>query len=185
MRPRQIADESFSEERAVGHMITATVRKYFAILMVIVIVFWGSMLLGGYGDELAQVDDALLASDMLETPTMQPDDTLTQTLPITQQYLSELSVHVANGNRFAMNYVVEGDGQLLAQGSVDQLVPETRTVTLLDSNVDVSAYEMVTLRLTVMDGNDVTLFYGNMIQLARGMVAMPELNETSSLTQNG
>ena len=166
-------------------MITATVRKYFAILMVIVIVFWGSMLLGGYGDELAQVDDALLASDMLETPTMQPDDTLTQTLPITQQYLSELSVHVANGNRFAMNYVVEGDGQLLAQGSVDQLVPETRTVTLLDSNVDVSAYEMVTLRLTVMDGNDVTLFYGNMIQLARGMVAMPELNETSSLTQNG
>lgn len=166
-------------------METVAIRKYFSILLATVIVFWGCMLLGGYGDELAQVDDALLASDMLETPAMQPGDTLTQALPITQQYLSALSVHVVNGDRFAMRYMVEGDGETLVQGRIDQAVPRTRTVALLASDIDVSSYKVVTLRLISMDGNDATLFYGNMIQLPRGMADMQELNDASSLTQNG
>lgn len=166
-------------------MKTANIGKYFGILLAILLVFWGCMLLGGYNSNLVQVDETMLSSDILETPPLQPGDTLSQELPITRRYLSELGIHVANGSHIAMAYVVEGGGQVIAQGNVDQKVSEQHVVVLLDAIFDVAAYQTIVVRLTATEGNDATLFYGNMVQLARGMVPLADLNEATSLMLNG
>lgn len=166
-------------------MKTATIHKYYAILLAALVAFWGFMLLGGYRHDLAQVDSAALSSDMMETPALRPGDVLSQEIPVTQSRLTGLAVRVANGRQVKVAFTVEGNGQTLAQGSVDREVPGDRSVALPEPEVGVSPYKTVTLRLSILEGNDATFFYGSMIQLARGMSAISDLSPQNSLLYNG
>lgn len=166
-------------------MKTTTIQKSYAIILAVVVALWGCMLLGGYDHDLAQMETAALSSDLLETQALQPGDVLTQQIEVSRPLLTALSLSVSNGRHVALTYTIEGDQLTLAQGSVDEAVPGNRLINLLNSPVDVSAYKAVTLRLTVLDGTDATLFYGGMLQLARGMVAISGLNDETSLNLNG
>lgn len=165
-------------------MKTKTVQKYYAIILVLIIAFWGCMLLGGYQQNLAQVDAAMSSSDQLETPPTQVGDVFAQELSFSQEQLCELTLHVSNGQHVALAYTLEADGQALVQGSIDQDVPENKKITLVSDPIDVTAHPRAILKLTVLEGNNANLFYGNMLQVARGMVMISNLNAQNSLIHN-
>lgn len=160
------------------------IRKCYAVFLLIIIAFWGSLLLGGYDHSLAHLDGSTLSADMMEVALTQPGDTLTQVLPVTQKLLKHITVHVANGHRFAMRFVIEAKDVVLLEGSIDDTVPADRKVQLFEASIDASALDTITLRLVALEGNDATLFYGNMVQLSRGMVAISDLDNESSVRLN-
>ncbi len=160
------------------------IRKFFAVLLAIIVAFFGLFYVGGYRNDLQQFSQVSLASDQLATETLFEGSTVRQLFPVSGDELTTLAVRVASGDYAHFSYTVAADEQILVSGTVTQAT-QGGSIELLPQAIELSGITTLSLQMTMLDGNNTGFFYGNMIALARGMVEISGLTEANSLSIDG
>jgi len=160
-------------------------RKYLLSLGAIMVALWLSLLVGGYSADMAHYNEKTLSSDLFATPSLVQGSALTQTFLSDEKNVYSLALHIASGSLVNMQYSLEQNGAVLANGILQEAVSAGDWVSLLQGPVGIQANETLQLRVTALENNDVTLFYSNVVNLSRGSVPIGDLTADNSLLLNG
>ncbi len=160
------------------------IRNLFAILLAMIVAFFGLFYFGGYRDDMQQFTQVALASDQLATETLFEGATVRQQFAVSGEELTTLAVRVASGDYAHFSYAISANDQVLFSGTVAQTT-QGGSIELLPEAIPLNGVPTLLLQMIMLDGNNTGFFYGNMIALARGMVEISGLTEANSLTIDG
>lgn len=158
-------------------------RKTLIIIVGIVIFLFASLYIGAFSSFDILTSTTQLASANTGTGVLPSGAALIQKITIDGSSLDSFILHISEGSYASFDYTIEVNDQA---ASVERITGEfTGFIQLIEKPIDVQKGDILTLTITVNDGNTVGFYYGNSIKLARGEIELQDLNEETCLYLNG
>ena len=160
------------------------IRAYLLGVLLILCSIFALFVLGGYGSEQFDITTESLSSNQMGTTAFTEGMTLRQTFPVRQTYLDQMTIPVAAGDQVHMQYRIMAGEKILLEKEVHQSLTEPEVLLEFD-DVVIEGYSTIALEMTALADNNLQFFFGDQIQLARGIVPISGLNQENCFVFHG
>ena len=164
-------------------MELSRLRKALVIIVCIVAFFFVTLYIGAFSSFDILTSMTTLASANTGTGALPPGTILSQKITVDGSSADSLILYISEGSYASFDYTIEVNDQAVIS---ERITGEyAGIIQLIEKPIDVQKGDILTLTITVNDGNTVGFYYGNSIKLARGEIELQDLYEETCLYLNG
>lgn len=164
-------------------MELSKLRKALIIIVSIVIFLFITLYIGAFSSFDILTSMTALASANTGTGVLPPGAALTQKITIDGNSLDSIILYIGERSYASFDYAIEVNNQAVFSEKITS--EHAGIIQLIHKPIDFQKGDVITLIITVNEGNNIGFYYGNSIKLARGEIGMQDLNEETCLYLNG